>query len=470
MTRTHRGGRIFTGRRGGLAIAAALAFWLGCEPEPAWAQNGTGTGSGPSWSILRYDDQGNPIRSEEGEAPTLTVPPDDALPPEPAGPRGRTQAPRAREADPPRRLVPSTEKPHEPGEILVLDANARQIEALRRLNFAILERTRMGNLGLEMLRLRIPSDLDMEEALLLIEREFPTLAVDTNDLLERSEGLAITVGPGTGGEDFSRVVTGWGEPPDGCGAGMRIGMIDSLVDTRARVFTGRRITYRSFIEADRAASNDQHGAAVASILVANPAESALPQGLLPGAQIYAAGIFENRGGKDTGNLAAMLRGIEWLAAQKVSVINMSVAGSGNAVMTIALNKAAEAGLAMVAAAGNNGAGAPPAWPAAHPQVIAVTAVDIDLNVYQFANRGDYIDFAAPGVNIATITPRGLARQSGTSFAAPFITAMVAIHRAAGFASDAEPLRESLRRYARDLGTGGRDATFGWGLVRLRPNC
>jgi hypothetical protein len=469
MMRTQKGVRGINSRRARL-VAAALGLWLVCGPALAQSSSGAGSSASPAWSILRYDDQGNPIRSEEGEVPTLSAPPQGVQPQAPEPPRGRVQAPRPAAPEIPRRAVPSTDKPHEPGEILVLDADARQIEALRRLNFGILERTRMGNLGLEMLRLRIPAGLEMEEALRLIERDFPSLAVDTNDLLERSEGLAVMAGPGTGGGDFSRIVTGWGVPPDTCGAGMRIGLIDSLVDTRSSAFAGRRITYRSFIAADRTPSDDQHGAAVASILVANGAESALPQGLLPGAQIFAAGIFENRNGKDSGNLAAMLRGIEWLAAQKVSVANMSVAGNGNAVMTVALNKASEAGLSMVAAAGNKGPGAPPAWPAAHPQVIAVTAVDVDLNVYRFANRGDYIDFAAPGVNIVTITPRGMARQSGTSFAAPFITAMVAIHRAAGFAADAELLRESLRRYTHDLGGSGRDTIFGWGLVRLRPNC
>ena len=48
--------------------------------------------------------------------------------------------------------------------------------------------------------------------------------------------------------------------------------------------------------------------------------------------------------------------------------------------------------------------------------------------------------------------------------------MVAVHLGAGYSSDPEVLRESLKRYSVDLGTKGKDQVFGWGLVRLRPDC
>ena len=70
----------------------------------------------------------------------------------------------------------------------------------------------------------------------------------------------------------------------------------------------------------------------------------------------------------------------------------------------------------------------------------------------------------------TATPGGYKEQSGTSFAAPYITSMVAVHLSAGYSSDPDVLRGSLRRYSVDLGTKGKDQVFGWGLVRLRPDC
>ncbi|MDX1737714.1 MAG: S8 family serine peptidase, partial [Alphaproteobacteria bacterium] len=186
--------------------------------------------------------------------------------------------------------------------------------------------------------------------------------------------------------------------------------------------------------------------------------------------LYAANIFEKRAGLTKGNLSAMLRALDWFVLQKVQVVNLSIVGGLNKIMRMALTKIKEKGIIIVAAAGNNGAKAAPVWPAADPSVLAVTAIDYRFGVYRQANRGSYIDFAAPGVAIETETPDGKKQQSGTSFATPFITAVVAIHLQLGFEPDVDLLRKSMQRYAQDLGKKGKDATYGWGLVRVKPSC
>ena len=120
--------------------------------------------------------------------------------------------------------------------------------------------------------------------------------------------------------------------------------------------------------------------------------------------------------------------------------------------------------------GNGRAKAKPAFPAAHPKVLSVTAIDQKLAPYSHANQGNYIDFAAPGVALWTAINGGGGLQSGTSFAAPFISAAVALKISGGASPDAASLRRVLRQIAKDLGTPGRDAVFGWGLVRVRPDC
>jgi hypothetical protein len=64
----------------------------------------------------------------------------------------------------------------------------------------------------------------------------------------------------------------------------------------------------------------------------------------------------------------------------------------------------------------------------------------------------------------------VACKAGTSFASPFITAAVALNLSNGVKPDSRTLRKTLRRFTKDLDPPGRDAIFGWGLVRIRPKC
>src|SRR4029077_15575453 len=101
------------------------------------------------------------------------------------------------------------------------------------------------------------------------------------------------------------------------------------------------------------------------------------------------------------------------------------------------------------AAGNAGPDAPPAYPGALPEVIAVTAIDRDGAVFPEANRGDYIAVAAPGVSIWVPGPDGEGRhQTGTSFAAPFALATAALEMMHGTPPKAYALRRRLAAKAR----------------------
>ena len=192
---------------------------------------------------------------------------------------------------------------------------------------------------------------------------------------------------------------------------------------------------------------------------------------MPQASLLAGSIFERRpGGRTVGNLFALLKAMEWMAEEHVDVLNLSLETGENRVLSQALDRAAAAGMVLTAAAGNGGAEARPAYPAAHPAVLAATALDPGLNPYRYANHGSYIDFAAPGVRLWTAVPGGGQLQSGTSFAVPFLTAVVAAQMSNGIAADPQEIRRSLLPGARDLGAPGKDVVFGWGLLRLSPTC
>ncbi|MET0376361.1 MAG: S8 family serine peptidase, partial [Rhizorhabdus sp.] len=84
------------------------------------------------------------------------------------------------------------------------------------------------------------------------------------------------------------------------------------------------------------------------------------------------------------------------------------------------------GVLMVAAVGNDGAAAPPAFPASYPQVIAVTGVDARGRVLIEAGKASHLDFAAPGTDLLAATAAGsTAKVRGTSFAAPFVAGRLA---------------------------------------------
>ncbi len=427
----------------GISLAVCVALSAIASAHAADLQNE----DAPSWHILKRDAQGRPMLVDEGGKKLKileTVSPDAASP----GPE------EIKEIDPTKTMR---------GQLLLIDPPRKLAKELKNDGFEILEQMRLRSLKAEVWRISIPSTMTEKGALRILTKRYPKLIIDTNQIFDLSAGK---VGP-----DFSRGFVGWGPVASSCGAGMRIGMIDGAVNTKIEALRKQRVKFKAFNAKDRKPAGTAHGTAVAAMLVGRPeGDKENIGGLLPGANLFAAGIFEIRAGKEVGNLGNMLKAADWLLKSRVAVVNMSIAGSGNGVMTFVLNKLIESGVTVVAAAGNNGPRAKPAWPAAHPKVIAVTAIDNKLKIYKQANQGNYVDFSAPGVNLMTQVPTGLKLQSGTSFASPFIAAMVAIHLDAGFPSDADQLRGSLRRYTKDLGKKGRDSAFGWGLVRLKPSC
>lgn len=421
-----------------LALVSTLLCLFTLQVPVAWAQG---------WSVLEYDENGRVIGTREGTTG------------EEGGPAGTN--------DIDTRAV-------EPGELLLVDPSERDLQVLRAEGFRVLRSDTLEGLEFTLVQIATPDGMSLPEALQFIERRLPNLMTGTNDLLDLSRDQHVETAPYRSRQiaqfqDFTRNLSGWGTVPESCGSGIVLGQIDGVVDVEHRALRGKRLVYDSFLKDGRVPAAEDHGTAVAIMLIGRSVNGR-PPGLLPGAKLYAANIFEQRDGKSVGNLAALVRAVDWLVQNGVRVANLSIAGQENQVMRLAIKRAKHKGLLLVAAAGNNGPNAPPAWPAADPDSFAVTAIDQSMKLYRHANQGSYIDFAAPGVNVPTQTPSGDVKQSGTSFAAPFITAMVAIHLQAGFDADPDLIRRSLQRYATDLGSTGKDTVFGWGLVRLKPSC
>lgn len=352
----------------------------------------------------------------------------------------------------------------EPNELLVLDPPAGFEDGARSLGFTIVEITNLATLRMNVYRVRIPSRSTVPEAKMLLGGRFPGAVIDVHHHFQAQ-------GSPAGAADLrfnARMAMDWEKLSPTCGTGVRLGQIDSPVDLGHPALKSQKITYRSFHKESRKPGPADHGTAIAAMLVGTAAWG----GILPGASLLAANMFEvSETGEVVGNGLALIKAVEWLAGEKVHAVNLSIAGSDNKVVRKAFDHAKETGLVMIAAAGNWGRNDKPAYPAAYDDVAAVTAVKDKELIYSEANTGSYIDFAAPGVRLWTAAPGGGgAFQSGTSFATPYLTVLMATAVSHGEKRNIDDLIASYGKKARDLGKHGKDDIFGWGLVSTPPVC
>jgi subtilisin family serine protease len=151
-----------------------------------------------------------------------------------------------------------------------------------------------------------------------------------------------------------------------------------------------------------------------------------------------------------------------------NVVNLSFSGDRDPAMERAIAEAVRRNVILVAAAGNGGPKAAPSYPAAYPQVIAVTAHDSADHLYAHANRGTYIAVAAPGVDILVpILKRGHMFMSGTSMSSAYVAGIMALLLERAPNLSPEMAARILMDTAGDLGTPGRDDEFGAGRVDAR---
>lgn len=365
-------------------------------------------------------------------------------------------------------------------EIVVSDLGAADLSLLIAEGFTLIERREIVTLAITLDRLAPPPRLTLSEARDRVRALGSGQDADFNHYYRTSAGDC------SHGNCAAWEMVGWqisDVPSDSealpqtvssditsarCAAPAAIGVIDTGINPDHDILKGARLTLLP--RGDGAGSGAVHGTAVVSLLIGRE-ESRVP-GLVPGAEVVAVDVFRADQGEERADVVDLVEGLDLLAGRALRVYALSLAGPENAVLARMLDRLTDPeGLdaVVVAAAGNGGPTAGVAWPAGHPRVLAVTAVDRRGRVYGAAQRGDHLALAAPGVGLLAATSlRGAREKTGTSFAVPFVTAAAALIVGSGATGD--EARQALTASANDLGAPGRDAVFGHGLLSLDRLC
>lgn len=208
------------------------------------------------------------------------------------------------------------------------------------------------------------------------------------------------------------------------GEGVAVAVIDTGVESGHPDLTGAVQGGFNFIKPGEPPEDDNgHGTHVAGIIAARDNGVGVV-GVAPEARLYALKAFDGRG---SGAISAIIEALGWCVENGVRLVNMSFGGTRNRALARALDACQQAGLVMVAAAGNNGRADSVDFPATHPAVIGVSALEEDGSLARFSSRGPEVDLAAPGSRIlSTYTGGGYRELSGTSMAAPHVTGVVAL--------------------------------------------
>lgn len=295
------------------------------------------------------------------------------------------------------------------------------------------------------------------------------------------------------------------------GAGITVGVVDTGSTASHPDLQGQVLAGHSFLnngtESNSAVDDNGHGTHVSGILAAINNNATGVSGAAPEVQIRPVKVLDSNGNGFNSDVAS---GITWAVDNGAKVVNLSLGGpTFDQATCLAVRYAQQHDVVVVAAAGNcdgpnfkaNGCSTQdqPDYPAALSQssdgaeAIAVAATD-EANPPNpnpaahapYSTVGDYVDISAPGGSSGSCTPMSLCNIlstvptsgpisdptgykaiAGTSMATPYVSAAVALMRAAFPSCSASDVRARLLSTATDLGSQGPDATFGAGEVN--PN-
>jgi subtilisin len=238
-------------------------------------------------------------------------------------------------------------------------------------------------------------------------------------------------------------------PSTRSGAGIKVAVLDTGMDLGHPDFAGRNVTSATFVGQP---VQDLHNHGTHCIGTScgpqAPAGSTPRYGIAFRAAIFVGKVLSNSGSSVGGSVLA---GMNWAIANRCEVISMSLGSQSSAqpYYTAAGQAALNAGLLIVAAAGN--AGAQTGAPANSPTIMSVAALNPNLTPAVFSNFGK-IEISGPGVNIFSSFPRPAryGYMSGTSQATPHVAGCAALWAETSSSLRGIALRQKVMQTAKHL--------------------
>lgn len=251
---------------------------------------------------------------------------------------------------------------------------------------------------------------------------------------------------------------------------VKVAVIDTCIDlAHPDLKTNIKGGYNAINPLKSSDDDNGHGTHVAGIIAAIDNEIGVI-GVGPQIDLYAVKVLSRTG---SGYLSDVIEGLDWAISNKIQIVNMSL-GTASNIQSFhdAITRVYNAGIVLVAAAGNNSGGSVD-YPAAYPEVIAVSATDSGDKIAYFSSVGPEVDLSAPGMSIySTYKGSTYKTLSGTSMAAPHIAGVAALVLTQTAKCDLNldgkcspiEIQQRLEATAEDLGIAGRDNYYGAGLV------
>ncbi|HZG55878.1 S8 family peptidase [Paenibacillus sp.] len=242
-----------------------------------------------------------------------------------------------------------------------------------------------------------------------------------------------------------------------------VAVIDTGVTLGHPDLAGHLVEGYNVVAPDRPPDDDVgHGTHVAGVVSALTDNGQGVAGMTWYNKVMPVKVLDSTG---MGSTYSVAEGIVWATDHGAKVINLSLGNYASAeFLHDAIRYAYDRDVVLIAATGNDNTDQP-GFPAAYPEVFAVSATNQAKERASFSNYGDYIDVVAPGENIAsTYTENQYAALSGTSMASPHVAALAALIRSVNPELKNTEVYDVMRRSAVDLGPAGRDPYFGYGQI------